>query len=174
MSRQPYIVNKVHDELLRYAEVKAAVEGLDPEADLQTILDTVEGETDLAEILTGIADTISDDKERLTGVEARLEDIQARKAALKNSIEWKRTLILQAMDTAGIPSIKGPEVTLSCRSVAAGLQIIEEADIPAEFWKAGKPILDRKTLKEKLTDGESVSGASLDNGGISLVVTTTY
>jgi hypothetical protein len=52
----------------------------------------------------------------------------------------------------------------------AKLELIEEADIPAEFWKAGDPKLDRKALAEALKEGRSVPGVALSNQAPSLTV----
>ena len=45
-----------------------------------------------------------------------------------------------------------------------------EALIPAKFWKPQDPKLDRAAVAEALKAGETVPGASLSNGGLSLSI----
>jgi Siphovirus Gp157 len=43
--------------------------------------------------------------------------------------------------------------------------ILDEAILPAKFWKAQDPKLDKKAVLDALKAKEDVPGASLSNGG---------
>lgn len=142
------------------------------EDDPQTLLDTLEGETELHEALLLVADRIVGLQSQATGVKARIEDLTGRKDRLEKSAETLRTVILQAMDTAGLKTIPGACVTLSLRQTGPKLIVSDEAAIPADYWVTQPPKLDKKTLLAALNDKKVVPGSELSNGGISLTMRT--
>ena len=140
------------------------------EDDPQTLLDTLEGETNLHEALLAIADRVMELKGQAAGVKARIEDLTERKTRLEKSAETLRTVILQAMDTAGLKTVPGDCVTLSMRDTPPGLIVSDEAVIPASYWLPQPPKLDKKALLAALKDKKDAPGAELSNGGISLTM----
>jgi hypothetical protein len=48
--------------------------------------------------------------------------------------------------------------------------IVDEAAIPADFWKPSDPKLDKKAVGEALKAGREVAGAMMSNGGETLQV----
>jgi len=53
---------------------------------------------------------------------------------------------------------------------APGLGVSDAGAVPADYWLPQPPQLDRQKLKQALKEGQSVSGALLDNGGTSVSV----
>lgn len=163
-------IRKASHELARYQELRNALSG--EGLDTQTLLDTLEGETDLHECLLVIADSVQEDECMSEAVGLQIERLKERKARFDRSAETKRAIIEQAMDRAGLvgKSIKGPGATLTLRQTAGKPLIEEEIAIPAQYWKPQDPALDRKALAADLKAGIAIPGARLSNGGISLSI----
>lgn len=164
--RRSLTVRKVGQELSRAVEIrKALAEHAD---DPQLILDTIEGETDLAEACAVVWEETLEDETMITGINAMICTLQARQARLERSIETRRGIILMAMDRAGVGTIKTPLATLSVTVTPRKVIVTDEAQIPARFWQPQDPKLDRKALGEALKASEPVPGATLSNAGITL------
>lgn len=163
-------IRKLGEELARYQELKARLAGDD--VDPQTLLDTLEGETELHEACLVVAESVQEHEDLAAALAIRIADLQARKSRLEASAETLRNIILMAMERAGLDTIKGPLATLSKRQVAPSLIVEQDEAIPARFFKASDPKLDRKALKAALDAGEVIPGARLSNGGIGLSIRT--
>jgi hypothetical protein len=160
---------KVGDELANYQRIKAQLQAVE-DIDARTLLDTLEGETELHEALLVVAEAVHEDEDMAAAIGLRIAALQARKSRIEASAETKRNIILMAMERADLETVKGPLVTLTKRRTAPQLVVVEEATIPARFWKAGDPKLDKKALKAALDANETVDGARLSNGGVGLTM----
>jgi hypothetical protein len=76
------------------------------------------------------------------------------------------------MEQAEIRKLVEPDFTALLRRTPPGLCIIDEGDIPPEFWKPQPPKLDRNAVTGALIAGVLVPGAMLDNAGTTLVIRT--
>lgn len=138
--------------------------------DGEAVRDTIEGETDLHEAIAGVMGWLRNDEILITGIDRMVEALGARKERLKNRIGYYRAAIEQAMTIGEIQTFELPDATLTVRRVSAKLEIVKESEIPAAYWKAQDPTLDRKAVTDALKAGEAVPGAVLGNGGITLSV----
>lgn len=150
------------------ASLRASIAALD--ADDGLLIDTIEGETSLFEAMDKIMARMTEDKALVVGIDQIIADLTTRKTRVETRIEHDRALIEQAMMTADLDKIERPAGTLSLTKRAPKLVVTDEADIPADFWKAGKPTLDKKALAEALKDGATVAGAVLSNSAPSLTI----
>lgn len=164
-----HLVSKVGKELAGYQVLRGQLEkGFD--LDPQTLLDTLEGETDLHEALLVVAEQIEETESLQAGLNYTIERLQIRQGRQKKSNETLRNVVLSAMDKAGLDTIKGPLCTLTRRKTPAQAIIDEESDIPSRFFKSVPPKLDRKAVKTALDEKEDIPGAHLSNGGIALTM----
>lgn len=143
---------------------------LGEDADPALILDTIEGETNLAEACCVVLEQTVEDEILIDGLAAKIAELQTRKGRMEKSVETRRGIILMAMDKAGLQTIRSPLGTMTARPTAPKATITDEALIPARFFKPQDPKLDRAKLAEALKAGEQVPGASLSNGGLALSV----
>ena len=143
-----------------------------PELDDETLLDTLEGMTDLREMIAAVVRTQLDDRALKDALRYRMGDMQERLARLERRIETKKALVTSVMDQSGIKKLEDPEFTVSLRRTARPLLIGDESVIPDEFWQPQPAKLDRLGLINALKAGEAVSGASLGNGGVAISVRT--
>ena len=164
---------KEHD-LARVAEAARAlienIRAVAGEGDETLIADMVEGETDLFDIIDRLLGRIAETQAFVRGIDAQIEDMRARQERFKKRVETDRTLIEQAMMIADLAKIERPCATLSLSNRAPKLIIDTEADIPAEFFKVGDPVLDKKALGAAIKDGQTVPGAHFDNAAPSLTL----
>jgi hypothetical protein len=161
------VVIEVNRQLDKWRRLSATLgEDIDP----QTVLDTLEGETDLYEALVLVAEKVGETEALAKGLEGYIKGLQERRTRLTKTAETLRNVILSAMESADIPGIVSPSITLSKRELSGKLVVEDEAKVPAKFFAPQDPKLDKKALTEALKEGEDVPGTRLSNGGISLTI----
>lgn len=162
-------VLRLNEELAAALRLREML-GNDAETDPQLLLDTIEGETDLAEMVCVLHRETLTDQAMLDGTKAMIATLQERASGIEKRIETKRGIILMAMDRSGLGTIRGPLATFSLRDTKAKLVVDEESQIPARFFVPADPKLDREAVKVALEAGDDVPGAKLSNPGISLTI----
>lgn len=166
--RRSMTVRKIGVELNRAVEIKKAL--AEHADDPALILDTIEGETDLAEACCVVLEEIHEDEALLEGLKVKIAELTTRKGRMEKSIETRRNIILMAMERAGVPTIRSPLGTLSVKPTPKQANITDESLIPARFWTPQDPKLDKAELSSALRSGEIVPGAALGNGGVTLAI----
>ena len=141
----------------------------DGELDEQLILDTIEGETNLHELILEIEEVISEYEYNALALKQRIADLSERKARFEKTAQNLRTIILSAMDKAGIQKIDSPQATISVKKKPPVLNILDESLLPVDYWKT-KPVLDKKSLLSDLKNGKIVEGAELGGESIALQI----
>jgi len=145
-------------------------QALGEDADPTLLLNTIEGETNLAEACVVVLEQTHEDEILIEGLAAKIAELTIRKGRMEKSVESRRGIILMAMDKAGLHTIRSPLGTMSVRDVKPKLVVTDEAKIPARFWKPADPTLDRAAVKAALDANETIPGATLSNGGIGLSI----
>ncbi len=143
-----------------------------PEVDEETLRDTLEGLTDLDEMLAAVTASYLDDRALVAALKLRLAEMQARLGRLDATADNKRRLIARVMERAELPKLTRPEFTLSWRRGAPALVVEDESRIPEDYWKPQPPRLDRQGLLAELRSGCRVAGVALSNGAASISVRT--
>ena len=143
-----------------------------PEIDEQTLADTLEGLTDLREMLAEIIRSALDDEALVAGLSTRLSDMKARIERFETRAKRKRELALKAMSEAEISKLMATDFTASLRHGVPLLEVIEETKIPAAYWKPQPPKLDRQGLLAALKGGTIIEGAVLEPARMQLSVRT--
>ena len=65
-----------------------------------------------------------------------------------------------------------PDFTASLRAVPPAVVIVDEEQIPRDYWKPQPPRLDRQGLSAALKSGSTVPGATLSNSQMTISVRT--
>lgn len=159
-------------ELAHHEFLRQRLQADFPDADDETLRDTLDGLTDLDEMLAELTRSYLDDKAFAAALRQRVEEMRQRLSRFEDAADKKRSLLATVMDRADIKLIKEADFTLSCRQAPPSLTIFEEDQLPAEFLVPQPPKLDRRRLLQSLKDGEAVPGAALSNGGITISVRT--
>ena len=147
-----------------------------PEEEDVSFADTLEGETNLHEMLVKIIYSADDDAAIIAGIDLRISTMNARKDRLKRRIERSRELVADVMQRAGIIRLTPPDMTVSVSKRPPKVLIIDENQIPKAYFTPAPPPpdkLDKSALKEALEDGIEVPGAVLSNGGFGITVRRT-
>jgi hypothetical protein len=87
-----------------------------PQADDETLADTLEGITDLHEMIAAVIRSALVDEALGSGLRARLEDMKERQSRLELRASKKREFALQAMSEAGLTRLEQPDFMASARA----------------------------------------------------------
>lgn len=137
--------------------------------DERAYLDTLEGETDLYELVRILLGRIEDDEGVQAQLTQQIEDRRARKDRAGERVKHNREAIMALIQCAGLDKLTLPEATLSVRDVPPKPIVTDEAAVPDALCKlTRKP--DMAAIKAELEGGAVVPGVSRDNGGLSLTI----
>lgn len=138
--------------------------------DADLIATTIEGETELTEVASKALGRILELNGMMDGIANMMASLKDRGERLQQQRDNLRTLLGVAMETGCIKKLETPLATASLRAVPPKAEIIDEAAIPARFWKPQEPKLDRKAVLDALKAKEPVPGATLSNGGMTVSI----
>ncbi len=162
----------VRSEDQRYTRMRGWLLEQFPDMDDQTIRDTLEGETDLHEMIAAVIRSALVDDALSTGLRGRLNDMKERLRRLEERGAKKRQLALEAMDEVGLSKLQQPDFTASTRPGSPSLVVTTEGDVPSPYWVPQPPKLDRQALLGELKRGTDIPGVQLNNPKPVLVVRT--
>lgn len=142
--------------------------GLDDE----TLTDTLEGLSDLPDMIAEIVRSSLEDEALIHGLKVRIEAMTARSTRLKERHERKRKLACWALGAAGLPKLILPDFSVSLSQGQMRLLISDEAKLPRSFLVPQPPKPDRTAITSALKRGEAVEGALLVLGDPHITVRT--
>jgi hypothetical protein len=134
------------------------------------IRDGIEGETSVFEMIDALVANDGEDDALIEAATAYIDKLRGRLSRIKARKETRRALIGLALELAETKKRETPAGTVSLRKVAPTAILIEEAEIPSEFWEAQPPKLDKKALTDALKSGATVPGAKLSNGFVTVSI----
>jgi hypothetical protein len=143
-----------------------------PQADDETLADTLEGITDLHEMIAAVIRSALLDEALGSGLRVRLGDMKERLWRLEVRASTKRELALQAMSETGLTKLEQPDFTASTRAGVPALVVVSEQTIPEAYWLTQPPKLDRQGLLGELKRGGAIPGVELSNPKPVLMVRT--
>jgi hypothetical protein len=150
-------------ELSKYQMVREQLLTEFPSLDDETIRDTLEGITDLHEMIAAVIRSALVDEAFGSGLRSRLEEMKERLSRLQLRADKKRELALHAMSEAGLAKLEQPDFTASMRAGSPALVVVSEQSIPEPYWLPQPPKLDRQGLLGELKRGAAIPGAELSN-----------
>jgi hypothetical protein len=139
------------------------------EDDEQLKLDTLEGETNLFELVRTLLAGIEEDEGNVLALKHQTETKKIRKDAAEHRNEVRREAIQALMECAKLDKLTLPEATLSVRKVPPKPVVCDEAAVPVELCRL-KRTPDIAAIKAEVEAGRSVPGVTLDNGGVTLTI----
>jgi hypothetical protein len=146
-----------------YHAVRDRLRAEDPHIDEQTLADTVEGLTDLHEILTAIIRAALTDEALAVGLKCRIAEMEDRLARLQNRATKRRQIAKDVMVEVDLKKLAAPDFTASIRPGMPALMVIDEAAVPSIYWEPRDPKLNRQGLLADLKQGTEITGVALSN-----------
>jgi hypothetical protein len=146
-----------------YRAVRERIRAQDPQLDEQTLTDTVEGLTDLHEILAAIVRAALADEALATGLKGRIAEMQERLERLQERAAKRRQIVKDTMVELDLKKLTAPDFSASIRPGMPALLVIDEAAVPSIYWEPREPRLDRQGLLAELKQGAEITGVTLSN-----------
>jgi hypothetical protein len=100
---------------IAYRAIRDRIRAEDPQIDEQALADTVEGLTDLHEILGVIIRAALADQALATGLEVRIGEMQARRDRLQERAAKRRQIAKDVMVELDLKKLLAPDFTASIR-----------------------------------------------------------
>ncbi len=159
-------------ELTHHRYLRERLEAAFPDADEETLRDTLEGMTSLTDSLAELLRSSQEDQSFARALRGRMSDMQERCSRFEERARKKRELVTSVMEQADLKKLMEPDFTVSLRPSRPPLMIIDEAVIPGDYWRPQPAKLDRQGLISALSAGRDISGAVLGNPPMTISVRT--
>src|SRR5262245_7112838 len=148
---------------ITYQTIRDRVRAQDPQIDDQTLADTVEGLTDLHEIIAAIVRAALSDEALATGLKGRIAEMQDRLTRLQDRAAKRRQIAKEVMVELDLKKITAADFTVSIRPGMPALLVLDEAAVPSIYWEPRELRLNRQGLLNELKDGAEIEGVALSN-----------
>lgn len=146
-----------------YQALRERILATENEVDEATLTDTLEGLTDLHEVVAAVIRAALFDEALAEGLKAHIQALEARLQRLNERVDARRRIARDAMVEVDLKKITAPDFTVSVKAGAPALVVVDAASVPAAYWVPREPRLDRAGLLSDLKNGLVVAGAELAN-----------
>ena len=146
-----------------YRSICDRIRAQDPQIDEQTLADTVEGLTDLHEIVMAIIRAALADEALARGLKCRISDMQGRLDRLEDRASKRRQIAKDVMVELDLKKLNAPDFTASIREGIPSLIVINEDAVPSIYWQPSEPRLNRQELAYELKQGAEIEGVALSD-----------
>src|SRR5262249_32954782 len=146
-----------------YRPLRARIRTEDPTTDDQPLADTVEGLTDVHDIVAAIIRAALADEALATGLKGRIAEMQDRLTRLQDCAAKRRQIAKDVMVELDLKKITAPDFTVSVRPGMPSLLVVDEAAVPSIYWEPREPRLNRQELLNGLKGGADIKGVTLSN-----------
>jgi hypothetical protein len=148
---------------IHYRAIRDRIRAQDPQIDEQTLADTVEGLTDVHEILAAIVRAALADEALATGLKCRISDMQDRLSRLQDRAAKRRQIVKDAMVELDLKKLNAPDFSASIREGMPSLIVLNEDAVPSIYWQPSEPRLKRQELAYELKQGAEIEGVALSD-----------
>ena len=159
-------------ELSHHQHLRSRLAEAFPDADEESLADTLEGLNNLPDMLAEVCRSMLDDQAMVSALRGRIGHMQERCGRIEARARKKRDLVCSVMERADLKKVTEPDLTLSLRPSRPPLAVVDETAVPEAFWKPQPPKLDRQALIAALSAGREVPGAILGDAPMSVSVRT--
>jgi hypothetical protein len=156
-------MNQLTYSLGVYQAIRDRIIALEENIDEATLTDTLEGLTDVHELLAAIVRSALVDEAFVEGLKDHIHRLQDRLQRLTERASERRRIARDAMIEVDLKKIAAPDFTVSLRPGSPTLVVVDEAAIPQLYWEVREPRLNRLDLIADLKRGAPIPGAALSN-----------
>lgn len=128
--------------------------------DSETFLDTLDGETDAADIADKLIAAMLDADSMAEAVKAQEADLKARRQRYDARGDAFRKQLFTLLSAIGEKKLERPRATISRRAGLPSVHITDETAIPSQLCKT-TVTPDKAAIKAQLLAGETVPGAEI-------------
>lgn len=137
----------------------------DPDMDPDMWFDTIEGlEGEIENKADGYAKVIAQLNADAAAIKAEEERLYGRRKTIENRVAAMKGRLQQMMELTGKTKFKTALFSFGIQKNPASVVIDDESKIPAKYWIAQEPKLDKASIKELLKGGISCEFAHLEQG----------
>jgi hypothetical protein len=154
---------KLEFATIAYRSIRDRIRAEDPQIDGQTLADTVEGLTDLHEIIAVVVRAALTDEAFANGLKSRVAEMEERLSRMQDRASKRRQIVKEVMVELDIKKITAPDFTISIRPGMPALLVLDEAVVPSIYWQPSAPRLDRQGLLSELKGGAEIDGVALSD-----------
>lgn len=165
-------LSRIQVSAQQYQVIRDRLRALDRDLDEQTLADTLEGLTDIHEVLAAVVREALSDEALAVGLRHRIGAMEERLERLLLRAARRREIARDVMAETDVKKVTAPDLTMVLRPGSPALMIADEQAIPAEFWVAREPRLNRQELLTQLKAGTEIQGVQLSNPQPVLTVRT--
>ncbi len=128
-------------------------------------LDTLDGETDVADIADYLIAEILQDEALADAADAQATALKSRSSRLRVRAKTKRKVAVDLLDASGLRKLERPQATISRVAGRVSVEIVDEEAIPTQLRREKIEVMpDKAAIKAHLEAGVDVPGAELVRG----------
>jgi len=111
---------------INYHAIRDRIRAQDPQIDEQTLADTVEGLTDVHEILQAVIRAALSDEALILGLKCRISDMEGRLERLRDRAAKRRQIARDVMVELDLKKLNAPDFTATIREGMPSLVVLNE------------------------------------------------
>ncbi len=131
--------------------------------DAEVFMDTLDGETDAADIADSLIASMLDAEAMGEAIREQEADLRARRQRYDARADAFRKQLFRLLDAIGEKKLERPRATISRRAGLPSVLITDETAIPSQLCKT-TVTPDKAAIKAQLMAGEAVPGAQIVMG----------
>ena len=141
-------------------------------SDETALWDTLDGETDVFDLIRRLARFTLDAEATAAAAKERADNINARRQRYERRAHHARQAMFGMLDALGETKLEDAEFTVSLRVGRPSVIITDEAELPEPFVKVTRSP-DKTAIAAALKAGGAVPGAEMANGMPTLTLKST-
>lgn len=139
--------------------------------DEETYADTLEGETDVMELLDREITAMQADESLAAAIKAQVADLNIRRERIEMRADAHKRNLMLVLRHAALAKAERPRATVSIRPGSVSVAITNEADIPSQLMREKiTRAPDKAAIRAQIESGETVPGAELVRGEDAIAV----
>jgi Gp157 protein len=156
-------MNALPQSTIAYKAIRDRIIALEAGIDEATLSDTLEGVTDLHEVLAAVVRTALVEEAMAEGLKTHIKTLQDRLERLSERASARRRIARDVMLEVDLKKVAAPDFTIIVRPGSPSVVVVDEQAVPEAYWEAREPRLDRAHLLSDLKLGASIAGVQLSN-----------